>query len=261
METSTTVNSIWQKSKFLVKGLMIAVLVLLLMIPAFFVQNLVSEREERQKEAVAEVSSKWASRQIITGPIIVVPYWVYSADTTRSAVAEKHFAYYLPDKLEINSAITPIKKHRGIYSVMLYNSATTLKGEFNGISPTALKINEQHIIWNEVFVKIHISDSRGLNNELIMNWKDSALTLSPLSVDDRESSGALGAMLPVKSLDDLKDTSFNSIISLKGSEKILFSPVGKLTTVNLTSSWSDPSFTGKSLPDTSTINKDGFTAT
>ena len=45
----TVAASIWQKSKLLIKGLLIGGLVLLLLIPAFFVQNVISEREARQQ--------------------------------------------------------------------------------------------------------------------------------------------------------------------------------------------------------------------
>ncbi len=260
METSSTISNIWQRSKTLVKGLIISVLVLLLLIPAYFVQNLVEEREERQKEAVTEVSDKWASAQIITGPIVVLPYWQNNFDTTKFNTRIKQFAYFLPNNLEINSSITPIKKHRGIYSVMLYNSVTNLAGNFRDISPALLKIDEADIIWNEAFIKVHISDPRGLNNELTFKWKDTSLVLSPLSVDDGESARSLGALLPIASLADLKDCSFTASINLKGSEKILFSPVGKMTSVNLESTWSHPSFTGNSLPDTSSVNEKGFRA-
>ena len=56
------VNNIWQKSKTIIKGLIIVVLVLLLLIPAYFVKDLIKEREDRQKEAFDEVSSKWAGQ-------------------------------------------------------------------------------------------------------------------------------------------------------------------------------------------------------
>jgi len=48
METLT--ENIWQKSKWLVKGVIIGVMALLLLIPAYFVENLIMERETRQKE-------------------------------------------------------------------------------------------------------------------------------------------------------------------------------------------------------------------
>ena len=65
----TIVQNTWQKSKLIIKGLIIGALALLLLIPASFVQSLIQEREARQKEAFAEVSSKWADRQNITGPV------------------------------------------------------------------------------------------------------------------------------------------------------------------------------------------------
>ena len=49
---------------------MILVLILVLLIPAVMVQDLIHERMLRQNEAVAEVSSKHASDQAITGPIL-----------------------------------------------------------------------------------------------------------------------------------------------------------------------------------------------
>jgi inner membrane protein len=51
---------------------------------------------------------------------------------------------------------------------------------------------------------------------------------------------------------------FSSQVSLNGSEQLLFTPVGKQTTVQLQSTWPDPSFTGNQLPDSSSISEKGF---
>src|ERR1043166_994418 len=96
----TIASSAWQRSKLLIKGLLIGLLALLLLIPAYFVQNLISEREARQKEAFAEVSSKWAGRQNITGPVLVIPY-------ITTNYAEKKLAYILPDTLTIDADVKP----------------------------------------------------------------------------------------------------------------------------------------------------------
>jgi inner membrane protein len=255
----TVVNSTWQKSKLLIKGFIIGVLVLLLMIPAYFVQNLVKEREERQKEAVAEVSGKWAGRQTITGPVVVLPYWQILADTTKRNIPVKGYAYFLPDRLEANARVTPQEKHRGIYKVMLYNSNTRLEGNFSGISPALLNISPENIIWNEAYVQMHISESKGLNSELSLKWNDSILTLSPQSGE--ESAGSLGSPLKLTSADDLKNIRFSTEMNLNGSEQLLFTPIGKSTRVNIKSTWSHPSFTGNILPQTTVINDSGFTAT
>jgi inner membrane protein len=52
---------------------------------------------------------------------------------------------------------------------------------------------------------------------------------------------------------------FEVPVKLRGSESLQFTPIGKTTTVHLTSTWPSPSFTGKFLPD-NTVNKDGFDA-
>src|SRR5258705_8437520 len=125
----TVITSAWQKSKLLIKGLLIGGLVLLLLIPAYFVQGLIREREERQKEAFAEVSSKWAGRQNITGPVLVIPYnETVQANNSRPAT-EKKLAYVLPDKLILQSVVNPEKRYRGIYQVMLYSSDIKISGK------------------------------------------------------------------------------------------------------------------------------------
>ncbi|HEX6191045.1 MAG TPA: cell envelope integrity protein CreD [Chitinophagaceae bacterium] len=256
----TTANNILQKSKLLIKGLIIGGLVLLLLIPAIFVQNLIREREHRQKEAVAEVSGKWAGKQIITGPVLVLPYWKATTDVNKQVITVKDYAYFLPSRLNITSTVTPQEKHRGIYKVMLYTSSSKMEGTFEKVSLSLLNIAESSIIWNEAFVKFHVADVKGLNNEIKLNWNDTSLTLLPQSFGEDRSAGGLGSLLNVTSIADLQSVNFSTVIDLNGSERLLFTPVGKTTTVKLSSTWPHPSFTGNILPQQSDTNAKGFTA-
>src|SRR5688500_2695644 len=120
METAN--ETLWSKSKVLIKGVIIIILVLVLLIPTFFVTELVREREQRQREAIQKVSSKWAMDQVVTGPVIVLPYWKVESTQADKVIRSKQFAYFLPDELTINGNITPREKYRGIYKVMLYAS-------------------------------------------------------------------------------------------------------------------------------------------
>src|SRR5436190_16197154 len=258
MKMDMVISTVWQKSKLFVKGLLIAALVLLLMIPAYFVQELIKEREARQKEAFAEVSSKWAGKQIITGPVLVLPFWQTESEQTVQRVRSKHYAYFLPDNLHVNASVTPQEKYRGIYKVMLYSSKVQVGGSFSEVSPAQLNIAPEDIIWDEAFVKIHISDNKGLNDEVKMTWKDSLLSLSPKSRSDRVSNDALSASLHISSAAELSNAIFSMDLDLNGSEELLFTPVGRLTTVDLSSTWPHPSFIGNSLPQTSSINGNGF---
>lgn len=255
METVAT--NVWQKSKLLIKGLLIGGLVLLLLIPAYFVQNVITEREARQKEAFTEVSSKWAGRQNITGPVLVLPYnETVTGDKGQVALLRK-LAYILPDNLTVESAVKPEERHRGIFQVMLYSSEIKMNGKFNSIPLQQIKIDPAQVLWNEVYVCMELADSRGLKEEIKLVWNDSTVTLNPSAVNNGVMKE--GFMAPVNISPD-NAIQFSSSILINGSEQLLFTPVGKETTVKLNSTWPDPSFTGGQLPD-HRISDSGFVAT
>jgi inner membrane protein len=180
----TIATNVWQKSKLLVKGLLIGGLVLLLLIPAYFVQNVISEREARQKEAFNEVSSKWAGSQNITGPVLVLPYAETITGDKGQMVVLKKLAYVLPDKLTIESAVKPEERHRGIFQVMLYSSVIKLSGKFNSIPIQQLKLDPTQVLWNEAYICMELADSKGLKEEIKVTWNDSSVTLNPSLIDN-----------------------------------------------------------------------------
>ena len=255
METVAT--NVWQKSKLLVKGLLIGALVLLLLIPAYFVQNVISEREARQKEAFNEVSSKWAGSQNITGPVLVLPYTESFTSATGQTTILKRLAYILPDKLTIESEVKPEERHRGIFQVMLYSSLIKLNGKFNTIPLQQIKLDPAQVLWNEAYICMELADSKGLKEEIKVAWNDSSVTLNPSLVDNAVMKEGFVAPVAVSAG---KEIQFSSSININGSEQLLFTPVGKETTVKLSSAWPDPSFTGGQLPD-HRISDSGFVAT
>ncbi len=257
MEAETVITSVWQKSKVLIKGMLIGGLVLALLIPSFFVQELIKEREQRQKEAFAEVSGKWAGQQTLTGPVLVLPYREIVQGSNSQTTTVTKLAYILPDKLDIESTANPEKRSRGIYQVMLYSSDVKISGKFNEIPLQQLKIDPANVLSHEAYVSIDLTDAKGLKEEIKLNWNDSAITLNPSSVNNAVMREAFNA--PV-SVEPGKPIVFSSNFSINGSGKLLFTPVGKETTVKLSSNWPDPSFTGGQLPDHRITDSD-FVAT
>jgi len=256
----TIIQKTWQKSKVIVKGLMIGVLALLLLIPADFVQNLIKEREARQREAITEVSSKWADRQNITGPVLVIPYTKAAKDNNGFPVTIKSFAYFLPDRLNIESTVKPEKRYRGIYEVMLYSSSIKLNGTFTPLALQKLNLGPADMLWNEAYVCLGITDAKGLKDELQVRWNDSTLSLTPSAVNNAVLKEGFVSPLTINESTASSTIRFSSQVSLNGSEQLLFTPVGKQTTVQMQSTWPDPSFTGNQLPDSSMITKNGFEA-
>jgi inner membrane protein len=261
MEASveTTVNTVWHKSKWIIKGCMIGFLALLMMIPMLYVKNLIVEREQRQQEAAREISSKWAGKQNVIGPVIGIPFWkTDETDTSSKKPVTKHIAYFLPDNLDISATINPKEKQRGIFKVMLYDTKATIKGSFKELAIKKLNIPADKFIWSEAFVTMNIADNKGLNDQMMLHWKDSTLELSPQA---DAGNDRMSAPLNISSVDDFNNASFSTTLDINGSEQLLFTPVGKSTTVTVNSSWQHPSFSGSMLPQTTDISDSGFKAT
>jgi inner membrane protein len=256
----TVAQNVWTKTKILIKAVIIGGIVLILQIPTWYVRNLIDEREQRQKEAIAEVSSKWAKKQTIAGPVLIIPYWQGGIDSNNKSMT-KHFAYFLPDALTIHSTVSPEEKYRGIYKVMLYTSKLSLTGAFNSIAPEKLKIDPKDMIWNEAFVHIGVSDVKGLNDESKLKWNNLSPVLSTDVMEGGVTDEGLNAPLNLAGIEDLKHVDFSTEISVSGSEELLFAPVGKSTSVDMSAKWPHPSFTGDLLPLNTRISKDSFYAT
>jgi inner membrane protein len=177
MNTETIVQNVWSKSKLLVKSMIIGILVLILQIPAMYVKDVIEEREQRQQDAISEVSSKWAGHQVISGPVLVIPYWQSAPDSTSRLVRSREYAYFLPDKLDVTARVTPQERHRGIYKVMLYSSEVTMSGSFSQPALQRLNIAPGDVIWNEATIKLPITDNKGLNEEIYMKLNDSSVAM------------------------------------------------------------------------------------
>src|SRR6185437_8490403 len=137
METvETTKSSSNHSNRILVKGFVTGGLILLMLIPTIFIQNLISERQQRQKEVVKEVSSKWASAQNLSGPFLTVPYTQFVPGENGKILPEKTTVILLPQNLKVQSEMTPEKRTRSIYNVLLYKSNTDFAGAFNVKLPT-----------------------------------------------------------------------------------------------------------------------------
>ncbi len=253
------IKTFWDRNNMILKSFFIGLLILLLLIPATFIQSLVSERSSRQTEAVKEISSKWAGSQTITGPVIGIPYMevvTYEKNTTEV----KKWAYFLPDKLDIQARISPEKRYRGIYEVVVYTSELQIKGSYDSLHIAELNIPADKLLWNEAAVFFNISDVQGLKEEMTLHLAGNTLDLVPAKYSSDQFKNALSAALPASLAGVRGPLDFSATVQLKGSGDLLFVPAGKVTTVKAASSWPDPSFAGSYLPDLRTVKDSGFTA-
>lgn len=249
--------SFFEKNRNIIKGFLIGFLILLMLIPTAFLLNLVNERQFRQQEVINEISSKWATSQTIVGPVLQIPYKEYSKDKDGKVLEYHKNIYLLPEQFTVNAALLPEVRHRSLYDVTLYRSATTLSGTFDYKPLKKLKINPENIIWNDCRLMLGINDARGLEEEVVLNWNNQRYILEAgLPENTVLETGLNTPLIP----DTQGHTSFSIHLKLKGSERFYFTPVGKTTAISINSPWQNPSFDGQYLPVNSQISDKGFSA-
>ncbi len=257
METEK--QTFWASNRLTIKGFIVGFLILVMMIPAIFIYNLVSERKARQNEVITEVSSKWASAQTIGGPFIVIAY-KEKVTTAEGKIAEvKKWATFLPDRLKLSGALTPEARHRSIFTVMVYQSDIHVQGTFAPLALGNLNLDKNDLLLNEAYLCMGLSDFRGIENTLQIKWNDTSYEFNA-GLPDKTLEQGLSVPITL-SLEDLeKPHAYSMQLKLKGSEQLHFLPLGKTTEVDIKSTWSNPSFDGNFLPEPYLVNDSGFTA-
>lgn len=261
MQTKTQDDSFFYNNRYTIKGLVVGILILIMLIPSVFIMSLVSERSERQREVAAEVSSKWAGAQTLTGPLLVVPYSEAIQDKEGKVTVYEKFAYFLPDQLSINGKLQPEIRHRSIFDIAVYRSDITLQGNFAPLNFGKLNIAKNDFHADRAYICMGINDFRGIEEQLNIQWNDSSYTFNAGVPDNSVITNGVNTAINLNEGTISQSNSFTIQLRLRGSERLSFTPVGKTTEVHFTSPWTNPSFDGSFLPLTTPVVTDsGFTA-
>ncbi|MEA2113611.1 MAG: cell envelope integrity protein CreD, partial [Patescibacteria group bacterium] len=211
-------------------------------------------------------------------------------------VSVMQYAHFLPETLLIDGTIEPQVRSRGIFDAVVYSSEINFSGKFARPNISDLGIKDIGTDWNNAFVSVGISDTRGIGNELKLDWNNAEIEFNPgvqtndvirpvgsnyemapyegsrlgmkiLSAPDQsirmdiEQGLGISAPLPASIKNKNADGyEFSFKLNLNGSRDLHFIPVGKTTEISLKSDWDKPSFGGAFLPDTRTVADDGFEA-
>ena len=252
----------WLKDSIIFKLVFIAFIALMLLIPSSWIQGLINERSSRQQEVINEVSDQWSGSQLIQGPVLVIPYKTqFSVKDTANHVVVKQSvqnAYLLPENLKIKGLIETKTRKRGIFKVGVYDVGLTISGSFNRADLAKLQIDTANLMLDKARVIFGISDLKGLKANPAIKIQNQNITVEPVLNGDLLDNGLQAAVNLSANTGNSIPFSFN--LGLKGSQSLDFVHTGKTTEVELTGNWASPKFTGRYLPDTSIINKDGFNA-
>ncbi len=242
------------------------------LIPLGMVRSLVLERKALNRSVERELSATWGQSQRIVGPILSIPFeeqeTIQVANPEPGAepafvdktITHRRRLHLMPEELVVASELTTSLRRRGIYEVPLYTARSTFSGRFSAPELEALDIGENaRVLWEEAQVEVFVSDVSRSLNVISLLWGDTE-TLFRLENEGDQKASRIIAPLALSGLEETWRERFAIQIDLNGSDRFAVAPLGKSTTMALSSSWPHPSFTGSTLPSNSNVTAEGFSA-
>lgn len=232
---------LWQNT--LIKVCIISLLAFLMLIPLSMIRNQVDERSHNHSQSVSDITRNWGTAQTFTGPWISYSYLV---EKEKEKEKETVKCSLFPDSLKYVANTVSQELHRSIYDVSVYTADMTIEGLFV-LDANILKADKAELILN-------MDDLKGIqgNPSFLLNGKELKI-----------KSGEKGIKAEIALEDGAKEGDvipFAVTMKFNGAESLFFKPVGRLTEVQMTSDYPDPSFGGDFLPVERDVRSDGFTA-
>ena len=237
----------------------VAILALLLLIPASMVDSLIYERQQLRDQAVDQIASTWGGPQRLAGPVLQVPYAQYypARNNNEAGYTDRGSAYFLPDVLNISGNTASEERYRGIYVAVLYTGDVQVSGSFDSLELDRLSVPASALDWSKARLCFGVEDLRGIDSLTELSFGTSSVPFEPGT--PAAAVVSTGFQAPV-TVNPAQSTEFSFALSLRGSSQLSFMPLAALTNVELTSDWDTPKFTGAFLPDDRTVDETGFGA-
>lgn len=220
-----------------------------------------------QAKAQAAPVDDEASKEGAAGPVpsstapagiaIVEPrYQEVLTDVTTEVVTD-HVVTFLPQTLAVDGAIATEKRYRGIYEALTYSAELQLTASFH--VDAAKLAADPKVSFGVPYVAIGVSDVRGIRNAPVATFDKGNYASEPGNPLPQLGTGV---HVPLAGFDPKVpgDHAFALPLAIQGMGELQVSPLGKDTRVKLRSDWPHPSFLGRFLPTTRSIDADGFEA-
>jgi inner membrane protein len=235
-------------------------LVFLLQIPIFQIDSLIDERRMTKNRAVAEVTQKWGQRQVLQGPLIVVPF-LESVERYEGTVLRieprTFYATFLPEHFDVSVKIDSEIRYRSIYGIPLYRARIALKGDFDR-EKMADAAGQANLQWDKARLVIAMADPKSVQKESVLKINGQRVELE--SGTGAGMDGQNGFHAPLNLADPNAQAAFQLTLALGGSEGFYVAPVGRHSSIRMESDWKDPSFQGNWLPSEHSVSENGFEA-
>jgi inner membrane protein len=254
------------------KLLIIGALTFVILLALFMVDGVISSRQQYRNEAVASISTSYASEQRILGPILVQPFRQTVEETTtekgvkkvtRRPIESTYTVY--PRQLTVKGSLHPSLRRHGLYRVPVYEFEGTLSGHLD-VPPPMLKGTVEYGV---PYLAFAVKDARGIVGRPSLTLNGAAYPVQGAAVSAvEEDSPVHTALIAGTNLRTLlpgiagkaASLDFSLDLTLAGTQKLEIVPLADSNRFELSSPWTEPLFAGQFLPRTREIGKDGFHA-
>ena len=167
------------------KILMVAAMTIAILVPLSMIGGVIQERQARRAEAVANIAASYGGRQLVSGPVLVVPYSEEVREQAADALGvmrttvrrrTRHWTFF-PETLRVDGVLAPEVRRRGLHEVRVYQWQGTVQAKFDARIPDDAPEGANRII-GEPWLAFGIADVRGLRELPRMQLDGRALELA-----------------------------------------------------------------------------------
>ena len=236
-----------------------------LAIPIFMTWALVYDRQQQSEQASASITEGWGGQQVVSGPVLVIPYRARATETVieagRSVTRSNEVLRELslaPEAIDLTTDVRPEKRKRSIYEAVVYDSKMAGKARFAfppDLARHGVAITDMDLARAEL--RFGLSDPKGLGANPRVAVDGQPTRLQP----GGGSSGGRGfyAWVDAAPLTS-RPLNVEFAYDFRGNASLSLAPQAGDTRWTVRSSWPHPSFGGDFLPAQRTVAGKGFDA-
>lgn len=260
-----------------IRYMIVALLVLLMFIPLFFAAEVIEGRKHHSQNTQHQVGHEWGGAQSVSGPVLIVPVersverfedrpkldlltGRVQVDAAGKAITERVRVtgrervaplYIYPEDFDVTVDSQTEIRSRGIFSAPVYSAQLRARFSFAPAKGGELLDAKETALWDKAALHIYVSANRALRGKAQVQVDGTDYPAEPLNKR---------AGLSVAVGDPRGHQDYALALDFHGAQELFISPVGRNSSVSMTSDWPHPSFTGGFLPNAHEVTDDGFKA-